>query len=121
VHVEYLSTAGLPNHIRPEVRITTASTRTQGWSAFFRPALLSRLHRAILNSNARRPWVGYAQAVSQHKNLMSDSEAQAIEHVVIRQQSYVAGTRERPEVRVFVETNRRTQPHKNKLAPGQTV
>lgn len=44
--------------------ITSASTRTQGWSAFSRPALLSLLQVAILKHSARKPCAGYARAVS---------------------------------------------------------
>jgi hypothetical protein len=45
-----------------------------------------------------------------------------MEHLVIRQPNYVAGTFERPEVRVFVETNTSRRPlDDNRLAEGQTV
>jgi hypothetical protein len=45
-----------------------------------------------------------------------------IEHVVIRHPNYVAGSKERPEVRVFVNTNRRMPPlREENLAVGQTV
>jgi len=45
-----------------------------------------------------------------------------IEHVSIRDPSYVAGTNEQPEVKVFVQTNTRHAPLSDqKLSVGQTV
>ncbi len=45
-----------------------------------------------------------------------------MEHLVIRQPNYVAGTREHPEVRVFVETNTARRPlDDSRLAEGQSV
>lgn len=48
--------------------------------------------------------------------------AEHIEHIAIRDPSYVAGTNDHPEVKVFVQTNTRHIPLSNqKLCVGQTV
>lgn len=45
-----------------------------------------------------------------------------LEHVVIRRREFVVGTRERPEMSVFVQTNRRRPPLKTELfRVGQVV
>jgi hypothetical protein len=53
---------------------------------------------------------------------MPDISVSQIEHIVIRRPSYVAGTRERPEVQIFVETNTKRRPLSDDLlAKGQVV
>ena len=45
-----------------------------------------------------------------------------IEHISIRDPNYVAGTAEKPEVKVFCQTNKKSRPlNKNKLSPLQNV
>ncbi len=45
-----------------------------------------------------------------------------MEHIVIRDPSYVAGTREKPEVRIFVQTNTARPPlNESSLAKGDVV
>ena len=52
----------------------------------------------------------------------ADLSLKQVEHISIRDPSYVAGTNDRPEVRVFVQTNTRHLPLSNsKLCVGQTV
>lgn len=46
----------------------------------------------------------------------------SLSHVVIRDHSYVAGTSEKPEVKVFVQTNKKRQPlNAEKMTPNQDV
>ena len=44
-----------------------------------------------------------------------------IEHIVIRKPQFVAGSKDKPEVSVFVQTHKSRLPLKNKLKSGQTV
>lgn len=74
----------------------------------------------LVNENTSRRYAIFSSGVD--ADLDAELPILDIEHISIRQPNYVAGTNDRPEVRIFCQTNTKSQPlNKKKVSAGQAV